>query len=86
MTPGQYHLSNEQCADTGMCSEVEKVICTANAKIHECQAQKQDNENHLVPGTEKSIEKKIDRKINAYCSRNHSLRNKPQHECHQRAQ
>ena len=36
-TPGRSYLTDTQWADTGICSdvEIEKVICTANARAHE---------------------------------------------------
>ena len=74
--PGRSYLSEEQWADTGLCSnlEVQKVICTGNFKAHAQQEKMQDSKNRLmwseeisrpISRTELSVQFKIARKIHA---------------------
>ena len=74
--PGRSYLTDEQWADTSMCSdvEIEKVICTANTRAHEEQEKVKNDESRLMwsegisrptPRSERSVQVKIARKIHA---------------------
>ena len=74
--PDSSYLTDTQCEDTGMCSNVEikKVICAANIRAHEEQEKRKDGEwrliwsegfLRLIPRSERSVQVKIARKIHA---------------------
>ena len=75
--PGSTYLTDEQWADTGMCSdvEVEKVFCAANARAHEEQQKLKYKESRLmwsidgisrpIPRSERGIQLKIAKSIYA---------------------
>ena len=73
--PGRLYLTDEQWADTGMCSdeEIEGVTCVANARAHDEQHWMKDEEARLmwsesisrpIPCSECGIQIKITKKIN----------------------
>ena len=73
---GRSYFTDEQWADTGMCTDVEKekVICAANARAHEEQQKMKDEEARLIklegisrpiPRSERCNQVKIAKKIHA---------------------
>ena len=74
--PGRSHLTEEQWADTALCSdtEIEKVILEANSQFQKEQQKTEDGESRLmwsqglarpIPRSERSVQVKIARKIHA---------------------
>ena len=74
--PGRSYLTEEQWADTALCSdtEIEKVICAANSRAQKDQDKMKENESRLIwseglvrpiPRSERSVQVKIARRIHA---------------------
>ena len=72
--PGRSYLSEEQWADTALCSdtEIERVICAANSRARAEQEKRNDGEQRLIklegvfrsiPCSERSIQVKLARKL-----------------------
>ena len=72
--PGRSYLSEEQCADTALCSdtEFERVICAASSTARAEQEKRKDGEQRLInsegisrsiPCSERSIQVKLARKL-----------------------
>ena len=72
--PGRSHLTEEQWANTALCSdtEIENVICAANARTKKEQDKMKDSEprliwskgeNRPIPCSERSIQVKLARNI-----------------------
>ena len=72
--PGCAYLTEEQWADTALCSdiEIEKVICAANARARKIEQKMKDGEQRLIksdgvsrpiPCSERSIQVKLARNL-----------------------
>ena len=72
--PGRSYLTDEQWADTALCSdtEIERVICAASTRARTEQEKRKDGEDHFIkpdvihraiPCSERSVQVKLARKI-----------------------